>query len=60
MKKIFLVLLLLFFSNLIYAQISVEYFGGAGRVSGSCALLKTEDQSIIIDCGSFYDEGNYR
>ncbi len=60
MKKLLLVLLLLFLSNLIYAQISVEYFGGAGRVSGSCALLKTEDQSIIIDCGSFYDEGNLK
>ncbi len=60
MKKKLLVLLLLFFSNLIYAQISVEYFGGAGRVSGSCALLKTEDQSVIIDCGSFYDEGNLK
>ena len=45
-------------SSLIYAQISVEYFGGAGRVSGSCALLKADNSSVIIDCGSFYDENN--
>ena len=56
--KYFFILILLFISNLIYAQISVEYFGGAGRVSGSCALLKVGDNAVIIDCGSFYDEGN--
>ena len=56
--KSFFVLLFLFVSGLIYAQISVEYFGGAGRVSGSCALLKVGDNSVIVDCGSFYDEGN--
>ncbi|MBQ3835474.1 MAG: MBL fold metallo-hydrolase [Elusimicrobia bacterium] len=59
MKKFYFVLsfLLLFFCGSLYAQISVEYFGGAGRVSGSCALLKTEDMSIIVDCGNFYEEG---
>ena len=51
-------LCLIFFTNYIFAQISVEYFGGAGRVSGSCALLKVGDNSVIIDCGSFYDEGD--
>ncbi len=56
-KSLF-VLLFLLISNFIYAQISVEYFGGAGRVSGSCALLSANDSSVIIDCGSFYDEGN--
>ncbi len=59
MKKILLVVIFLLSSFInIYAQISVEYFGGAGRVSGSCALLKVADNSIIIDCGSFYDEGD--
>ena len=56
--KFLVVLIFVFVNNLVYAQISVEYFGGAGRVSGSCALLKTEGNSIIIDCGSFYDEGD--
>ena len=45
------------FQNL-YCEISVQYFGGAGRVSGSNGLLNTDDCSVIIDCGSFYDEGN--
>ena len=59
MKKILLAyIVVLFFCVNIFAQISVEYFGGAGRVSGSCALLKVADNSVIIDCGSFYDEGN--
>lgn len=58
MKKLYSIILLLFFINVAYAQITVEYFGGAGRVSGTCALLKTDDNSIIIDCGSFYDEDN--
>lgn len=40
----------------LYADICVEYFGGAGRVSGSCSLLQTDKTSVIIDCGSFYQE----
>ena len=56
--KSFLFLFFLLFPVLSFAQISVEYFGGAERVSGSCALLKVGDNSVIIDCGSFYDEGN--
>jgi len=55
--KFLISLFVVFFYTIAYAQISVEYFGGAGRVSGSCALLKTNDSSIIIDCGNFYDEG---
>ncbi len=60
MKKISVILslLFLFFTGNLYAEISVEYFGGAGRVSGSCALLKTDDKSVIIDCGNFYEEGS--
>ncbi len=60
MRKIYFVLsfLFLFFAGNLYAQISVEYFGGAGRVSGSCALVKTDEMSVIVDCGSFYEENN--
>ena len=56
--KLLSILFFLLLSSLTYAQISVEYFGGAERVSGSCALLKAGSNSIIVDCGSFYDEGN--
>ncbi len=56
--KFFCILFFLFIYNSVYAQISVEYFGGAGQVSGSCALLKAGDNSVIIDCGTFYDEGD--
>ena len=56
--KIIFFLCLIFFTDLSYAQISVRCFGGAGRVSGSCALLKTDEMSVIVDCGSFYEEGN--
>ena len=56
--KSFCIVFFLIICNLVHAEISVEYFGGAGRVSGSCALLKAGDNSIIIDCGTFYDEGN--
>lgn len=46
----------LFFCANLYAQISVEYFGAAQRVSGSCALLQTDQSSVIVDCGTFYGE----
>ena len=56
-KFVFFILFLIFgFSEFLYAEISVQYFGGAQRVSGSCALLKTNEISVIIDCGSFYEE----
>jgi len=56
MKKI-ISFILLFLTGILYAEVSVQYFGGAEMVSGSCALLKTEETSVIIDCGTFYDEG---
>ena len=61
-KKItlsFLFVFLFSFQNL-YCEISVQYFGGAGRVSGSNALINTDNCSVIIDCGSFYDEGKLK
>jgi len=36
--------------------LEVTYFGAAGEVSGSMALLKTDDFSILIDVGSHYGE----
>ncbi len=58
MKKFLFIIAFLFTAQLTYAEISVQYFGGAERVSGSCALLKTDNASVIIDCGTFYEEGS--
>jgi len=58
MKKIISFILFLFLTGILYAEVSVQYFGGAEMVSGSCALLQTEETSVIIDCGTFYEEGN--
>lgn len=55
MKKI-ISFILLFLTGILYAEVSVQYFGGAEMVSGSCALLKTEETSVIVDCGTFYEE----
>ena len=55
-QRIIIFFILLFFANSLYAQVLVEYFGGAERVSGSCALLQTDETSVIIDCGTFYEE----
>lgn len=35
----------------------ITFFGAAGRVSGSMALVALPGDKAIIDCGSFYDEG---
>ena len=62
LKKIILSLLIIFLFSLqkLYCEISVQYFGGAGRVSGSNAIVSANDNSVIVDCGSFYDEGNLK
>ena len=56
MKKVISFILFLFLTNILYAEVSVQYFGGAEMVSGSCALVTTDDTSLIIDCGTFYEE----
>ena len=35
----------------------VTYYGGAEGVSGSLAVIRTRDGNFILDCGSFYPEG---
>ncbi len=62
LKKIILSLLFVFLFSLqnLYCEISVQYFGGAGRVSGSNAIISTDDNSVVVDCGSFYDEENLK
>lgn len=56
MKKILFGILSLLLFQCVNAEISVTYFGGAQRVSGSCALVKTDKHSVIVDCGTFYEE----
>jgi metallo-beta-lactamase family protein len=48
---------LIFFANIIYADISVTPYGAAETVSGSCFLLKGGKNSVIVDCGIFMSEG---
>lgn len=58
MKKILFIILSLLLFQCVNAEISVTYFGGAQRVSGSCALVKTDRHAVIVDCGTFYEEGS--
>ncbi|HXP52694.1 MAG TPA: MBL fold metallo-hydrolase, partial [Bacteroidia bacterium] len=34
-------------------QVSIQFLGAAGTVTGSKHLLKTPDKNILIDCGLF-------
>ena len=36
---------------------SLTFHGAAGRVSGSMVLATLPDTKVLMDCGSFYDEG---
>lgn len=33
--------------------ITLTFYGAAGTVTGSCFLLNTEDQRVLVDCGMF-------
>ena len=35
------------------AEITIQFLGGAGTVTGSKTLIKTEKQQILVDCGLF-------
>jgi metallo-beta-lactamase family protein len=37
--------------------IGLTFHGAAGRVSGSMVLATLPDGKVLMDCGSFYDEG---
>jgi metallo-beta-lactamase family protein len=36
----------------------LTFFGAAGEVTGSCSLLETLDQKILVDCGMFQGGDN--
>jgi metallo-beta-lactamase family protein len=52
-KLVSAVCVILFFISPIFADISVTPYGAAETVSGSCFLLDTVDEKIIVDCGFF-------
>ncbi len=47
------------FFYMLYTEpaVSVTSYGGAGQVSGSLHMLRTEHSLGLIDCGNFYPEG---
>ena len=66
MKKSFLVVVafgaiaraLAFFPGCLDRQweSSVTFYGGAGQVGGSCAIVQRGETRILVDCGTFYDD----
>ena len=51
-----LVALGLNFSAALAAPSGVTFFGAAGSVGGSSALVDREGYQVLVDCGSLYDE----
>ena len=51
---LFLVSLLLGACVGAFAETSVTFYGGAGQVGGSCALVESGDYRMLVDCGTFY------
>jgi len=61
MKRINLIIIFisLIFANILFAKLSeatVQLFGGAKQVSGSCYYFDTNEIDFLVDCGLFYPE----
>ena len=55
------ILCVLGFAALGCCGVDVTFFGGAGEVGGSCALVENEKGKILVDCGTIYaDEAGPR
>lgn len=39
-----------------FAEMAVTFYGGAGCVGGSCALVESGGTRILIDCGTMYGD----
>ena len=52
--KSFLVLALLCAGLAAFGEIAVTFYGGAGHVGGSCALVESGGYRMLVDCGSAY------
>lgn len=37
--------------------VDVTFFGGAGEVGGSCALVENVHCKVLVDCGTWYGDG---
>ena len=58
--KSFLSLFLLCVSLAAYGEIAVTFYGGAGQVGGSCALVESGGFRMLVDCGTAYGDGDDR
>lgn len=55
MRKSAVLLLFGFFAGIsLLAKTTVTFYGGAGRVGGSCALVQSGSTRVLVDCGAFY------
>lgn len=55
------ILCFLGFAALWCLGVDVTFFGGAGEVGGSCALVENESGKMLVDCGTIYaDEAGPR
>ena len=52
--KPFFVSLLLGAGFAVFAETAVTFYGGAGQVGGSCALVESGGFRMLVDCGTFY------
>ena len=37
-----------------FGEIAVTFYGGAGQVGGSCALVESGGFRMLVDCGTAY------
>ena len=54
--KSFLLAVLLCAGIAAFAETAVTFYGGAGHVGGSCALVESGGFRMLVDCGSAYGE----
>ena len=52
--KSFLSVILLCAGLAAFGEIAVTFYGGAGHVGGSCALVESGGYRMLVDCGSAY------
>ena len=43
-----------------FGEIAVTFYGGAGQVGGSCALVESGGFRMLVDCGTAYGDGDDR
>ncbi len=58
--KSFLLFFLLCAGLTAFGEIAVTFYGGAGQVGGSCALVESGGFRMLVDCGTAYGDGDDR